>query len=476
MAALPAPRRPSTSAGTTAPRARRTASAQGGAELFLTPDASNRFALSYEAARLDESAHPGKSVAYSPTAVASSTEYDKDIFVLSHEGHYENLQINTYLQKDISERVQELTKKEEVTTFNTQASYFWGEHVITLGGRYKEEELTRKDNGLLSFLPDAVGEMDRWIAAVYSEIDWGVSDDLRVTTGVRYDDDEFFGGQVSPRVYGVYTFTPELTLKGGISTGYKQPSLTDATEGFGGTTGGGGWQAIAPHSRAISIGNPDLQPETSTNYEVGFNYTDRASGLSTSVMAFHTQYKDKIAEDRFCSTDASGNANRNNYAAWSCNYGGERWYFLSTRKNISEAIIQGIEWTLDYDILPSLRLTSSYTYTESEQKSGEFKGEPLNKQPKHMANALLDWQINNRLSAWVQGNYRSETSDYISRTSMSEGTPGYGFVDIGGVYRLTESVDLKAGLYNIANKEITNEDYEVVLDGRRLVVGVSVDF
>ena len=449
---------------------------QGGAELFLTPDASNRFALSYEAARLDESAHPGKSVAYSPTAVASSTEYDKDIFVLSHEGHYENLQINTYLQKDISERVQELTKKEEVTTFNTQASYFWGEHVITLGGRYKEEELTRKDNGLLSFLPDAVGEMDRWIAAVYSEIDWGVSDDLRVTTGVRYDDDEFFGGQVSPRVYGVYTFTPELTLKGGISTGYKQPSLTDATEGFGGTTGGGGWQAIAPHSRAISIGNPDLQPETSTNYEVGFNYTDRASGLSTSVMAFHTQYKDKIAEDRFCSTDASGNANRNNYAAWSCNYGGERWYFLSTRKNISEAIIQGIEWTLDYDILPSLRLTSSYTYTESEQKSGEFKGEPLNKQPKHMANALLDWQINNRLSAWVQGNYRSETSDYISRTSMSEGTPGYGFVDIGGVYRLTESVDLKAGLYNVANKEITNEDYEVVLDGRRLVVGVSVDF
>ncbi len=193
-------------------------------------------------------------------------------------------------------------------------------------------------------------------------------------------------------------------------------------------------------------------------------------------MAFHTQYKDKIAEDRFCSTDASGNANRNNYAAWSCNYGGERWYFLSTRKNISEAIIQGIEWTLDYDILPSLRLTSSYTYTESEQKSGEFKGEPLNKQPKHMANALLDWQINNRLSAWVQGNYRSETSDYISRTSMSAGTPGYGFVDIGGVYRLTESVDLKAGLYNVANKEITNEDYEVVLDGRRLVVGVSVDF
>lgn len=449
---------------------------QGGAELYLTPDESNRFAISYDAARLDESAHPGKSIAYTPTAVASSTEYDKDVFAITHDGHYDNFQISTYLQKDVSERVQELSKKEEVTTFNTQGSYFWGDHVITLGGRYKEEELTRKDNGLLSLLPDAVGEMDRWIAAVYTEIDWGVTDDLRVTTGVRYDDDEYFGGQVSPRVYGVYTFTPELTLKGGISTGYRQPTLTDATEGFGGTTGGGGWQSVAPHSRAISIGNPDLKPETSTNYEIGFNYTDSAAGLSTSMMLFHTQYEDKIAEDRFCSTDASGNANRDNYAAWSCNYGGERWYFLSTRQNISEAVIQGVEWTLEYDILPSVRLTSSYTFTDSEQKSGEFKGEPLNKQPKHMANALLDWQIDDRLSAWVQGNYRSETSDYISRTSMSEGTPGYGFVDIGGVYRLTKNVDVKAGLYNVANKEITNEDYDVVLDGRRLVVGISADF
>ncbi len=447
---------------------------QGSAELYFTPDSRNRFALGYQAARLDESAHPGRSIAAG--AVASSTEYDKDVLVLSHDGHYDNLQLSSYLQKDVSERVQELTKQEEVVTFNTQASYFLGDHVFTLGGRYKEEQLTREDNGLLSLLPEAVGEMDRWIAAVYGEIDWGLTDDLRVTTGARYDDDEFFGGQVSPRLYALYSLTPELTLKGGVSTGYKQPSLTDATEGFGGTTGGGGWQSVAPHARAISIGNPELKPETSTNYELGFNYSDPAAGLSTSLMLFHTLYQDKIAEDRFCSTDASGTANRNNYAAWSCSYGGERWYFLSTRQNIDEAVVRGLEWTLEYDILPALRLTSSYTYTESEQKSGEFKGEPLNKQPRHMANALLDWQVNERLSAWLQGNYRSATSDYISRTSMSEGTPGYGFVDIGGVYRLTRNVDLKAGLYNLANKEVTNEDYEVVLDGRRLVVGVSVDF
>lgn len=138
--------------------------------------------------------------------------------------------------------------------------------------------------------------------------------------------------------------------------------------------------------------------------------------------------------------------------------------------------MQGVEVTLDYLIRPSLDFMASYTYTESEQKTGEFKGEPLTKQPKHMVNALLDWSVTPRFNAWLQGNYRSETSDYLGRSAISDGTPGYGFVDVGGVYQVTDNLDLKAGLYNIANREVTNDTYGVVLDGRRLNVGLTLDF
>tara|TARA_R110000868_G_scaffold63507_7_gene191646 strand:+ start:1384 stop:3468 length:2085 start_codon:yes stop_codon:yes gene_type:complete len=443
---------------------------QGGVEFYLTPDDRNRFSVGYDHSELEYTHTPGRSVAV--TADESTYRYEKDIYVLAHDGRYDNLIVSSYLQHDVSDKVQADTKREKISLFNSQASYFWGNHVVTFGGQYKQEEFVDETNGLLtSNVAGAVSEVDRWIGALYTEVDWAITPDLSVTTGLRYNDDELFGGHLSPRLYGVYHYTPNLVIKGGVSTGYKQPSLSAATAGFGRGTGGGG--SPAPHPRALIIGNPDLDPETSTSYEVGYVYDNANLGLNTSLMLFHTVYKDKISEDRLCE---SPNADRNDPATWTCAFGGNNYSFLSTNKNVDEAIMQGVEVTLDYMIQPSLDFMTSYTYTESEQKTGEFKGDPLNKQPKHMANALFDWTLTPRLSAWLQGNYRSETSDYLSRTSVDDGTPGYGFVDLGGVFRVTDNLDLKAGLYNVANKEVTNEDYGVVLDGRRLIVGLTLDF
>ncbi|WP_027967858.1 TonB-dependent receptor domain-containing protein [Halomonas halocynthiae] len=452
---------------------------QGGVELILTPDGSNEFSLGYTSSTKEYTHTPGRSIASvdrrgNPTQ-ANTTRYDKDIYTLSHRGNYGNFLTDTYLQHDISDRhLSDNSKKKtnEMTTFNSQTTYFWGSHMLTFGGQYKHENLTDDTNGLLSSnVPGAINKADRWLASLFMEMEWSITDDLNLTTGVRYDDDELFGGHFSPRVYANYHLTPEWTLKGGVSTGYKQPSLSEATEGFGRGTGGGG--SPAPHPRALIIGNTDLDPETSTNYEFGLAYNSAAGGLTTSATLFHTQFDDKIAEDRFCVTP---DADRNDPSTWGCHYAGNDFVFLSTRKNISKAEIQGAELALAYDITPQLNLSSSYTYTHSEQKTGEFSGEPLNKVPEHMFNLLLDWQATQDLNLWVQNNIRGSTSDYLGRSSMSEGTPGYGFVDAGLVYALNDNARVKAGIYNIGDKKVTNDDYEVVLDGRQVSLGLTVDF
>ena len=448
---------------------------QGGAKFVLTPDEENEFSLGVTSSTKEYTHTPGRSIGLldsrgNPTTT-STYRYDKDVYTLGHKGTYSNWMVDSYLQHDISERVSDEEKKEEMSTFNTQATRFWGNQVLTIGAQYRKEELVDETNGLLtSNVPGAVRSVDRWIGALFAEVEWGITDDLNVTTGVRYDDDELFGGHLSPRVYANYQLAPQWTLKGGVSTGYKQPGLADATEGFGRGTGGAG--SPAPHPRALIIGNPELDPETSTNYELGVVFNNTSGDVSGSATLFHTRFDDKIAEDRLC--DPGGDSN--DPTTWQCDYAGDDYLFLSTRRNIAEAEMQGLELTFDYAITPAVGLSSSYTFTDSEQKSGEFAGEPLNKIPEHMVNLHLDWQASRDLNLWVQGNYRSETSDFLGRRSMEDGTPGYGFADAGLVYVLNDSARIKAGVYNLANKEVTNDQYGVVLDGRRLNLGLTVDF
>ena len=449
----------------------------GGAELVFTPNDANTFTLGAQAAKQETVTTPGKSVPLVASNGQPNTggtyDYKKNVYTLTHEGEYGDLWTNSYIQHDVSEKVQDLKKKEKITVFNTQANYLLGSrHMLTFGAQYKYEDFTNETNGLISAnVPGAVASVDRWIGAVFAEAEWALHDDFTLTTGLRYNNDELFGGHLSPRIYGVYHYSPHLSFKGGVSTGYKQPSLTQATEGFGATTGGGG--SPAPHSRAINIGNPNLEPETSTSYELGFAFSDPDMGLNSSVMLLHTQYKDKIAEDRYCE---SPGADRQDPSTWSCPFGQNTYLFVGTYRNISKAMMQGVEASFDYRLTPTIGLNTSYTFTRSEQQSGEFKGRPLNKIPKHMLNVQVDWDATDKVNLWAQGSVRGKTSDYMSRTSMSSGTPGYALYDVGMVYQVNKHAKLKAGIYNVTNKKITNDTYGVVLDGRKIMAGLTVDF
>ncbi len=447
-----------------------------GASLSWDVSEQNRLGFDYDYAKLSFDHAPGRSLPDDADPVAY--DYSKEMFSLSHNGRYGRLSTTTYLQQDLSERVQTDDKKEEIITLNSQATYVSDRHVYTLGGRYKTETLVDETNGLLDAnVAGATDTVDRWIAAVFVEAEWKLAESLGLTTGVRYDDDELFGGHLSPRAYLNWHSSERLTFKGGISTGYSQPSLANATAGFGRGTGGSGSPNLTadgtPISRALIVGNPDLKPETSVNYEAGFIWDDKAANLTASLMLFNTQFKDKIAEDRYCE---SPDVDRDDTANYACEYGGNQYYFLSTRKNIDEAELRGVESSVSYWVGYSLKLSGNYTYTESEQKTGDFAGEPLNKIPLHMANVNIDWYAAGELNVWGRINYRGETSDYLGRNTVEEGTPEYAFADIGVAYPATPDLRLKAGVYNVTNKNVSTDDYGVVLEGRRINAGLTYAF
>lgn len=310
-------------------------------------------------------------------------------------------------------------------------------HITSIGGQWWEAEMTDS-------LAQKDYEQSMW--ALFAEDEWRLRDDLALTLGVRYDDHETFGGHVSPRAYLVWNTTDNWTLKGGVSRGYKTPDLNDLHDGINGITAQG---------RAVTVGNPDLKPETSTSTEIGA-YFDSLAGFKANATLFHNKFKDKIAtgpnivDHPLCLDNQNTNGTPNPGCA--------------PLVNVDEAITQGLELASSWQFAAGWTLSGNYTYTDSEQSSGANKGAPLTNTPQHMAHAKLNWKPTDRLSLWFSGEYRGERARFLQRTANLSAADravheqvgdlnAYEVFHLGGSFKASQNVTLNATIYNLFDKD-----------------------
>ncbi len=170
--------------------------------------------------------------------------------------------------------------------------------------------------------------------------------------------------------------------------------FTSTTATWGQATGGGRYDAVI-------YGNPDLKPEKSVTEEIGIIWDNR-DNLNASITIYNTDFKDKIMERRVCDKDSSKPCKASDGF-------GHIYDFVSTRENVDKANMRGVEVTANWIISPEWNLAANYTFTNTEQKSGDFKGKPLNKQPRrHMANATLNWETTPEMETWARINFRGK--------------------------------------------------------------------
>jgi outer membrane receptor for ferrienterochelin and colicins len=425
------------------------------AKLSFTPNKDHDLFLELSSVRQERNATAGKTGTSS-----SSTKYDKDSFSLTHTGRWGIGTSQTYVQRDENDNPGRNMNIKN-TAFNTSLVFpFWSGNVATVGLAYQNEELHDLSNQLTS-----LSTLERYQWALYAESEWGLTDAFALTTGLRMTRDENYGTHWTPRIYGVWKATENLSVKGGVSTGFKTPSLRAAVADWGAITGGGG-------DPAMIRGNPNLKPEKSISQEIGVIWDSR-QGLDASLTLFNTTFKDKITEIRSCVDSGSGGSA---IVAGNCTTHGSAFKFISDRENVDEAIMRGLEATLTWHLTPQWRLASNYTYTFSEQKTGTFKGQALNKMPKHMFNANVDWTPSKALGVWGRVSYKGKTSEYLSRTSMAQGTGAFTFVDAGVNYHFTDAVSVGFAVYNLFDKEVLNSTYGATYDKRRYWLSVSAKF
>lgn len=374
-------------------------------------------------------------------------EYTNTHVAVTHSGRFDWGTSETFVQRERSEnqsRDIEITN----TTAKTSALIPLGMHMLTVGASWEEESLDDSSTNQISDRQTI--ENSQW--ALFVEDEWMLTDAWALTGGLRLDDDDNYGSHLSPRLYSVWNMTPEWTLKGGVSTGYRSPNLREITPDWGQISRGGN-----------IYGNPDLEPETSLNKEIALLYGNDA-GLNGSLTLFHNDFEDKITRIA-CPTDICRDGAND--------FGSDPTY----RVNIDDAVTQGVEASLGAPLTDTLALTASYTFTDSEQKSGEYAGEPLTQLPRHQVSATLDWEVNARLSQWTKVTYRGEESQPTTGPSQSSiVAPSYTFVDAGIGYQLNDSATVNAGIYNLFDERITYDEYGYVDDGRRVWLGLNVAF
>ncbi|WP_313177298.1 TonB-dependent receptor [Stenotrophomonas sp.] len=344
------------------------------------------------------------------------------------------------------------TMELEGYVLDTMLDLDFGAHKLTVGGQYNDTDMIDGVFGMdgAGYRSNTKQKHRMW--ALFAEDNWSLTDTLTATFGLRYDDHNVFGSHVSPRGYLVWNASDAWTFKGGVSTGYKTPrpdQLFPGISGFGG-------QGVLP-----LVGSPNLNPETSTNYELAAYYEGQRWGLN--VTGFINKFEDKIASGGTfpnCEVAPAGSGY--------CVDIGPGWaelgYSTFTQSvNIDKAETRGVEMAAHVDLLDSLQLRGNYTWTKSEQTSGAQKGLPIagTTPARHMANASLNWQLNDAISLSLIGEgrydrYRDTILD-ANGASHNRYYQDYTIFHLGGSWDATPWLTFNARINNLLDKDFVSQ-------------------
>ena len=201
----------------------------------------------------------------------------------------------------------------------------------------------------------------------------------RFSAGLRFDDNESFGGETTGNIAWGYDLTDDLYLSLGWGSAFKAPTFND----------------LYYQSPWGSNGNPDLEPETSESWEIGIS--GRSDWADWDLRLFRTDAENLIQ--------------------WV-----EQAPFVWQPENISAARIDGIELTVSGEFL-GWDLDGSMTVIDPEDRR---TGNTLPRRSRQTAKVNLYRRFSDTEFGvtWIAQGHRFDDPDNLVRLA------GYGILDL----------------------------------------------
>ncbi|MCV2885347.1 TonB-dependent receptor [Aestuariibacter sp. AA17] len=155
-------------------------------------------------------------------------------------------------------------------------------------------------NGFPGLAARFQGENSRNSVALYLDSEMFLTDSFMVGAALRYEDFSDFGNTTKGKLSARWQMTDTLALRGAFSTGFKAPTIGQATVRNVTTAFADGGRlvdrATLPPTNPIAIqkGATQLQPEESTSYSIGL-VAEFDNGLFVTVDYFNIELEDRIS-------------------------------------------------------------------------------------------------------------------------------------------------------------------------------------
>lgn len=197
-----------------------------------------------------------------------------------------------------------------------------------------------------------------------------------LNAGARLDDNSRFGDFFTYRAALAWQSRSGTRLRAAIGSAFKAPKFRE--------------QFI---QTPFEIGNPGLEPERSTTWELGIEQAIAGSALAVGVTYFDSRFRDLI-----------------------------QYQFIDdvtpTYFNLAEAESRGVEAEVTASPTPALRLIASYTWLKTEvvdagaSASVSFQeGEPLLRRPANTARLGVLYRLAGRVTLGTNVNYIGKRDD-----------------------------------------------------------------
>ena len=362
---------------------------------------------------------------------------DRDVWSAGYEKNFEKVSLNLdYTNAKTDARIKDALFSNQ--THKLKNDYLKGEakisalkyNYIVIGAETTKEQYER-------YRPAPINMTDQKLDIrannyyIQDEIELG---DFIFTLGTVLDDNEKYGNEFSPNIGVVYKIDDQQRLKTSFGEGFKTPDVK---------------QGSSSYFAASTWGNDDLKPETSKNFEVGYEFYGQDTLFKTAI--FNNEIENMIEIERNVK-----NVNQHQY------------------RNIDKVNIKGFEAEFEYNFLDNHAFNVNYTLLKTENKSGANKGKEVQYRPKNTVNVGLTSDFDYGISSYLSANY---VGTQYKDGANTDRLKAYTVANIQISKKLSKDLTARIGVDNIFDKHFDEtKDGADYLDRRLAYVGINYKF